>query len=354
VSGGTAYNQVINGGHYWLQQEWSNASDGCVLHYTSQSASAPAISSFTPRKGGWGASVTLSGRGFTGTTEVDFNGVASTSFSVDSDTQITATVPTGTTSGTIEVVGPNGSATSSRSFTVVPGIASFTPSGVTGSTAVISGNGFTGATRVSFGGARSTSFTVDSDLQISAVVPANAKTGPISVRTPAGTAVSSGNFAVTPTLNGYLPASGFVGSRVTLAGTGLFGATEVDFNGVPATPSNVHTGSLKVRVPPTATTGAIRVVTPDGTATISSFTVLAKVGSFSPMNGGPGTIVTISGSGFVGATGVQFNGFPAASFTLDSPTQITAVVPAGATTGPVTVTTADGSATSYNSFTYRF
>jgi hypothetical protein len=30
--GGTAYNQVINGDHYWLQQEYSNAGDGCVQH----------------------------------------------------------------------------------------------------------------------------------------------------------------------------------------------------------------------------------------------------------------------------------------------------------------------------------
>ncbi|HLY50859.1 MAG TPA: hypothetical protein VKR21_16845 [Solirubrobacteraceae bacterium] len=28
---GAEYNQVINGHHYWLQQEWSNASSGCVL-----------------------------------------------------------------------------------------------------------------------------------------------------------------------------------------------------------------------------------------------------------------------------------------------------------------------------------
>ncbi|HLX31351.1 MAG TPA: hypothetical protein VKR79_01155 [Gaiellaceae bacterium] len=29
-SGGAAYNQVINGDHYWLQQEYSNADNGCV------------------------------------------------------------------------------------------------------------------------------------------------------------------------------------------------------------------------------------------------------------------------------------------------------------------------------------
>ncbi len=31
-SGDTAYNQVINGDHYWLQQEYSNADGGCVQH----------------------------------------------------------------------------------------------------------------------------------------------------------------------------------------------------------------------------------------------------------------------------------------------------------------------------------
>jgi hypothetical protein len=61
--------------------------------------------------------------------------------------------------------------------------------------------------------------------------------------------------------------------------------------------------------------------------------------------------VVITGSKFTGATAVTFNGTPVTSFTVDSPTQITAVVPAGATSGPISVTTPLGSATSATSFT---
>ncbi len=60
------------------------------------------------------------------------------------------------------------------------------------------------------------------------------------------------------------------------------------------------------------------------------------ISGFVPNNGPVGTIVTISGSGFAPASDVLFNG-TSASFTIDSDTQITATVPAGATTGPITV-----------------
>src|SRR5438093_3474462 len=54
------------------------------------STAAPTIGSFTPTSGSAGTSVTITGTGFAGATAVTFNGAAST-FSVDSDTQITAT-----------------------------------------------------------------------------------------------------------------------------------------------------------------------------------------------------------------------------------------------------------------------
>ena len=63
----------------------------------------PAIDSFTPASGPEGTVVTLTGSGFTGATAVTFNGIAATAYSVDSDTQITATVPTGNVTGKIVV-----------------------------------------------------------------------------------------------------------------------------------------------------------------------------------------------------------------------------------------------------------
>ena len=60
--------------------------------------------------------------------------------------------------------------------------------------------------------------------------------------------------------------------------------------------------------------------------------------------------MTLTGTNFNGASKVVFNGV-AAKFTVDSDTKITATVPSGATTGPIAVSTLDGTATSATSFT---
>ncbi|MFB3738323.1 MAG: DNRLRE domain-containing protein [Candidatus Velamenicoccus archaeovorus] len=81
-----------------------------------------------------------------------------------------------------------------------PSISSFSPtSGPTGASVQIFGSGFTGATDVAFGGvsAGAGDLTVDSDGQISAIVPAAAVSGPVSVTTPLGTATSQTGFTVT-------------------------------------------------------------------------------------------------------------------------------------------------------------
>ncbi len=75
------------------------------------------LSGFTPTSGQVGSRVTLTGSRFSDATAVSFNGTAAT-FTVDSDTQITATVPAGASSGPITVTAPAGSAVSTASFTV--------------------------------------------------------------------------------------------------------------------------------------------------------------------------------------------------------------------------------------------
>ena len=74
------------------------------------------------------------------------------------------------------------------------------------------------------------------------------------------------------------------------------------------------------------------------------------VTGFSPTSGPVGTSVTIDGTNFIGATAVTFNGTNQPAFTVVSATQITAAVPAGATTGPIAVTTTTGTATSAADF----
>ena len=136
------------------------------------------ITSFTPGSGSAGTSVVITGSGFTGATSVKF-GTAAATFHVDSDTQITATVPASAPAkGKISVTTPMGKATCSTPFTrpvvAKPAITSFTPTTVsTGTSVVITGSHFTGATGVTFGGVAA-AFHVDSDTQITATVPAGA------------------------------------------------------------------------------------------------------------------------------------------------------------------------------------
>jgi outer membrane protein assembly factor BamB len=76
-----------------------------------------------------------------------------------------------------------------------------------------------------------------------------------------------------------------------------------------------------------------------------------KIGSFSPVSGAVGAVVTVTGSNFTGGSAVNFNGVPSV-FTVDSPSQITATVPyMPGSTGPITVTTPAGTATSPAGFT---
>jgi len=72
-----------------------------------------------------------------------------------------------------------------------------------------------------------------------------------------------------------------------------------------------------------------------------------------PSSGAVGASVVIAGANFAGATAVTFNG-ASATFTVDSPTQITAVAPVGATAGPIAVTTPAGTAVSATNFSPVF
>ena len=145
-----------------------------------------------------GSTVEMLGNGFTGTTAVKFNG-KSAQFTVVSDTYLTAKVPAGATTGPVTVTTPTGTLTSSTRYFVIPKVISFNPtSGQVGTSVVITGNSFTGATKVTFGGVKATSFTVNSDTQITATVPVGAQTGKIGVTTPGGTGTSSAVFTVLP------------------------------------------------------------------------------------------------------------------------------------------------------------
>src|SRR2546426_8495410 len=88
------------------------------------------------------------------------------------------------------------------------------------------------------------------------------------------------------------------------------------------------------------------------TAPAVSLTVVRKptITSFTPTSGPVGTMVTISGTDFTGVTAVTFNGVNGDPFTVTSATAIQDTVPMGAMTGPLSVTTPGGMATSASVF----
>lgn len=77
------------------------------------------IDDFSPRQGAIGATVTITGLGFTGATAVSFNNVPAQSFTVVSDTTLTAVVATGTIAGKIRITAPLGVGVSAVDFTIV-------------------------------------------------------------------------------------------------------------------------------------------------------------------------------------------------------------------------------------------
>ncbi len=228
--------------------------------------------------------------------------------------------------------------------------------GPVGTAVTLTGTKLNGATGVQFGGTSAT-FAIQSASRITATVPAGAVTGRITVTTPSGTATSPTNFTVqaTPAITGFSPASGGAGTIVTITGANLTGATSVLFHTNNAPGFTVQSPTqITVPVPAAATTGRIRVTTPSGTAeSATTFTVTPApvVTTFSPNTGAPGMTVTIDGANLTGVTAVRFNGLNAASFSTVSASRLTAVVPAGASTGPLAVATPSGTTTTTSPFT---
>jgi len=308
------------------------------------SASAPHISSLAPSAGAVGASVTISGTAFgiaTGT--VSFNGTAAT-VSSWSDTSIVVQVPTGATTGSV-VVTANGVASNGVTFTVVPPpvVSSVAPlTGAAGTAVAISGSNFGTTTgTVTFNGT-SASVTSWSSTSISANVPALATSGSLVVTTSLGIASNSTSFTIpAPNISNISPGAARAGTSVTISGTNFGSVTgTVTFNGVAGSPTSWSNTQIVVPVPATATTGAV-IVTQGGASNSVNFPVIPppSISSLSPTSGTVNTAVTIAGSGFgipQGTSVVKFNG-TVATPTSWSDSSIVVPVPAGATTGPVTI-----------------
>jgi uncharacterized repeat protein (TIGR03803 family) len=187
--------QATNGTFYGITAGGGASGDGTIF---SLSVGLGPFVSFIRNSGKVGLkTVEILGQGFTGTTDVSFNGTHAT-FTVVSDTYLTATVPAGATTGKINVTTPSGTLTSNQNFRVTPQIFSFSPtSGPPGTKVTITGESFTQTAAVTLAYKYPLTYTVNSDTQITATIPTSATTGEISVRGPGGVAHTTAKFTVT-------------------------------------------------------------------------------------------------------------------------------------------------------------
>ena len=326
----------------------------------------PAITAISPASGTAGTSMTITGTGLMdgeGNGTVTFNGAPATILS-QSGTSIQVSVPYGATTGPISVRANGDTVKSSSSFTVVPSptISRISPNyGAPAALIEIAGTDF-GATQsngsVTVGGAPSRVVSW-SNTAIAIQVPSRATTGDVIV-TAVGEA-SNGvafTFYPYPAITGISPASGLVGTPVTIAGADLLdgeGHAAVTFNGTPATILSEALDSVQVVVPAGAVTGPISIrVNGDTVKSSSSFTVIApQISSISQNYGAPAALIDITGNNF-GTT--QGNGIVTVGGALSyvvswSSTKIAILVPSRAKTGNILVTTA-GEASNGEAFTF--
>ena len=207
-----------------------------------------------------------------------------------------------------------------------------------------------GTSSVSFNGTAATSCTSWTDTSIKCVAPSGATSGNVTVTTPIGTSNGKPFTLMPPHITAIAPNTGTIGTIVTITGK-YFGPTQgasgVSFNGTAATSCTPWTDtSIKCEAPSGATSGNVTVTTPIGTSNGKPFTLKPPpITAITPASGTIGTIVTITGKYFgptQGASGVSFNGTAATSCTPWTDTSIKCVVPSGATSGNVTVTTPIG------------
>jgi RHS repeat-associated protein len=322
---------------------------------TSFSVPPPHVSSVTPNVGTAGTQITVTGSGFHATQgpgNVVFNNNTTATIISWSDTQIVATVPVGASTGAM-TVWQNVYGNSDVAFSLIsPRITGLVPaSGPVGTQVQINGSGFgatQGGSSVQISGVVATVVSW-SDNQIVATVPAASHSGAIAVFVAGISSNNNITFTVpTPRITGISPTSGVAGTTVTINGSGFQparggGAVYLTSSVSPNVFTSWSDTQIVFAIPAGAVSGAVKVVANNGDASNQdlAFTMPNPiVTGLVPASGLTGTQVQVNGTGFgatQGSSSVTFNNV-AASVVSWSNTQITAVVPATAISGPVQVT----------------
>ena len=234
----------------------------------------------------------------------------------------------------VTVTTPSGTSATSPSdqFTYSPTVTGISPAAGPlggGKLVTITGTGFTGATAVDFGpnNAAPMPLTFVSPTLIQVDSPPGVGVVDVTVTTPVGTSTRSSadlfTYEAAPTVSGLSPDAGSLagGTLVTITGTNFTGAKTVDFGpNNPATAMTVVNATTITAYSPAGTVAGavdVTVTAAGGTSSTSAADQFAYVAapmltSLSPTSGpaAGGTTVTITGTGFAGATAVDFGTTP--------------------------------------------
>ncbi len=255
------------------------SSTGSADHFTYTSATAPAVSGLDVTSGSTTGDtlVTILGSNFTGATSVSFGSVSATGFVVNSDSSISVYAPAqaaGTVDITVSTYAGTSSTSSADHFTYtipgVPSVSSLSPS--SGSTAggtlvTLSGSGFTDASAVTLNGNTISDFTVNSDNQITLIMPPGSAgvwdltvTSPIGASTPSSSDQFTYSLASAPTVSSLGTSSGSTagGTPVTITGTNFTGTSLVYFGSMP-TQFTVNSATSITAIAPSQVAGTVDV-----------------------------------------------------------------------------------------------
>ena len=275
-------------------------------------------------------------------------------------TRMTVRSPNKTQKGNFKVTTTAATATSASVFSA--GTATTSKAAITfaasvtkeiGSTLTLTGANLGSATAVKIGTV-SAPFTVVNANSITVTIPEGAVSGSaISVTNAGGTVATTKLVFQAPVIT-TATASGKVGSTVTVTGRNLK-ATAIMFGGNKSAKAVINDGNtLTFLVPSGATSGAIKITTGGGFVNTASYTVVPPsptITSFSPATGKKGVaVVTLKGTNLLGAT-VSIGGVAVTLASGASATTFKFVIPAGAATGKISVTTAGGTVLSATNLT---
>jgi predicted aspartyl protease len=149
-------------------------------------------------------------------------------------------------------------------------------------------------------------------------------------------------------ITSFNPTSAKTGDTVTINGSDFTGTTSVTFGGVAAQSFQLVNSTQIKAIVANGASGHVKISRPLGNDSLGGFSYIPPqiplISLFLPISAGAGSIVSIVGANFTGATSVKFGNVEARSFTVTNSSQISATVDTGAT-GVVSVTTPLGTAT---------